>query len=300
LTPFFEMSRSRNQKDFFKALYVGSRYLSEQRNRRRAMSNTESQVRIEALQEDDDRHVTRRSKKSRSKHSKNRLSKIPSQICKVLRKGSRSEDGEPVSCAYQLAGCPFSDVASKVNSHERDCSFSKMKTKDFHNILQDRLQEENTKVKLLENIYPYLSYNDAEFTDIYLTKEECEDEDAPFIFSSQTFDSLKMSWRVLIHFEDVPDEAENANVTRKHGTFSVYQSGSAAFYNGRNPSHNKIVFLLTDSECTDHNPEPKAFHHEFSLTHKESKRITLPIAQSVIEELSERHAFQMRVWFFMK
>ena len=29
---------------------------------------------------------------------------------------------------------------------------------------QDRLQEENTKVKLLENIYPYLSYNDAEFT----------------------------------------------------------------------------------------------------------------------------------------
>lgn len=37
------------------------------------------------------------------------------------------------------------------------------------------------------------------------------------------------------------------------GTFSLYQSGSAAFYNGRNASHNKIVFLLTDSECTDHN-----------------------------------------------
>ena len=70
-----------------------------------------------------------------------------------------------------------------MNSHERDCSFAKMKTKDFHNILQvrtgslnrfvlfydiiifqDRLQEEKTKVKLLENIYPYLSYNDAEFT----------------------------------------------------------------------------------------------------------------------------------------
>ena len=37
------------------------------------------------------------------------------------------------------------------------------------------------------------------------------------------------------------------------GTFSLYQSGSAAFYNGRNSSHNKIVFLVTDSECTDHN-----------------------------------------------
>ena len=75
------------------------------------------------------------------------------------------------------------------------------------------------------------------------------------------------------------------------GTFSLYQSGSAAFYNGRNSSHNKIVFLVTDSECTDHNVRhdlrrlfyhkrlagTKAFHHEFSLTHKESKRITLPI-----------------------
>jgi len=64
------------------------------------MSNTEIQVRIEALPEDDDRHVTRRSKKSRSKHSK-------FDLLSIL---IRSEDGEPVNCAYQLAGCSFSDV----------------------------------------------------------------------------------------------------------------------------------------------------------------------------------------------
>ncbi|CAG5112402.1 Oidioi.mRNA.OKI2018_I69.chr2.g6621.t2.cds [Oikopleura dioica] len=254
------------------------------------MSNTEIQVRIDPIPDEDDRNVTRRSKKSRSKHSK-------FDLLSIL---IRSEDTEPVSCAYKLAGCSFTDVASKVNSHERECSFSKIKTKDFHNILQDRLKEENTRVKLLENVYPYLSYNDAEFTDLYLTKDEDQDEDAPFVFTSQTFDSLKMSWRVIVQIEDVPDEAENANVSRKHGTFFLYQSGSSAFYNGRNPSHNKIVFLLTDSECTSHNPEPKAFHHEFSQTHKESKHITLPMAQAVVDDLSERHAFQMRVWLFKK
>ena len=59
------------------------------------------------------------------------------------------------------------------------------------------------------------------FEDLYLTKDEDDDEneDAPAIFTSQTFDSLKMSWRVIVQIEDVPDEAENTNVTRKHGEF---------------------------------------------------------------------------------